>query len=792
VTDYFTSDHFKLLRKWKKLEYDSSRPEQKRAYDDLKEAYDITEAWARAVQQRLFPEGDVRIHKRPTSQANTFNPYNWACIDPWKGVPEALTYTVGIDADAGFVVKIDTDQADPALRTRYEAVRGSFDNQSPIVAILPTIDGLELSLAGLVDWSVKSIRSFRLRYDEVAAKLELVKPLDDEDLLKRFDGKAAFKSARKSWRAGDNALFCRLARAVHDAGLDWWHIDNGLQVRFGRKNPNSERAAGVLGIIGGTQARKITVLRELGVMPKVTRATLTNELVSQIEDALKAEKVALGDWLVLETIRPGLWPDQLRADPIDPGEVVEEEAAPPPRTSRPPFNRIYYGPPGTGKTHALTELLKKDYSQPLKSVSDDEWRDQVIVEEISVLKWWEAVAAALYDLGGQAEVTDLLAHAFIKAVASAHPSNRSVRPTLWQNLQYHTVDESKTVKVKKRFPPAIFDKSEESVWQLDGDWKEACEDLIELVDRLKRGPPSKGAIERYSFVTFHQSYGYEEFVEGLRPLLDEDVEATDIRYEIRPGAFKELCAKAKLAPGQHFAMVIDEINRGNISRIFGDLITLIEPDKRDGAEHGVTVTLPYSGKPFSVPPNVDIIGTMNTADRSLALLDTALRRRFDFVPLMPDTRDEEGAPLHGLRVTLGETVIDIPKMLTAMNQRVEALYDRDHMIGHAYFMELIPVPDGDQRFAALRQIFRNRIVPLLEEYFFEDWQKIRLVLADNQKSDETERFVTMSEAPENDLAGLFGSDHGLDAFATKRRYMLQEAALLKPGAYTGIYRTFAV
>jgi 5-methylcytosine-specific restriction protein B len=131
---------------------------------------------------------------------------------------------------------------------------------------------------------------------------------------------------------------------------------------------------------------------------------------------------------------------------------------------------------------------------------------------------------------------------------------------------------------------------------------------------------------------------------------------------------------------------------------------------------------------------------MNTADRSLALLDTALRRRFEFVPVMPDARDDPGAPLAGLRVSSGEQVIDVPRMLDAINQRVEALYDRDHCISHAYFTPLAKVSDGDERLVALQQVFSTRILPLLEEYFFEDWQKIRLVLADNQKA-EAAQFV---------------------------------------------------
>ena len=292
-------------------------------------------------------------------------------------------------------------------------------------------------------------------------------------------------------------------------------------------------------------------------------------------------------------------------------------------------------------------------------------------------------------------------------------------------------------------------------------------------------------MQRYSFVTFHQSYGYEEFVEGLRPVLDHDEGAGEVRYEIRNGVFKELCRKAREMPEHRFAMVIDEINRGNISKIFGELITLIEPDKREGADNAIAVTLPYSRESFSVPKNVDIIGTMNTADRSLALLDTALRRRFDFVPLLPDTRDEEGAPLAGLKVTKNGQSIDVRLMLECINQRIEALYDRDHCIGHAYFTPLKKVGD-EARFTQLADIFRNRIIPLLEEYFFEDWQKIRLVLGDNQKN-ETAQFVTEIDSRQ-DLNALFGHNHGLDGYTTKRRYSVQPSAFGNPMAYLGIYQ----
>ncbi|QGA39239.1 AAA domain-containing protein [Burkholderia glumae] len=466
----------------------------------------------------------------------------------------------------------------------------------------------------------------------------------------------------------------------------------------------------------------------------------------------------------------------------------------------PCINRIYYGPPGTGKTYALTRLLKRDYERQMESVSPEEWRNQILAEKIAVLKWWEGAAAALYDMGGKAKVPELAEHPFIEAIAGAKGRADGIKQTLWGTLQHHAILESATVNIKLRLGPAIFDKSTDSVWQFAGDWQDACADLIALVDQLKRGQQNGGVVQRYSFVTFHQSYGYEEFVEGLRPVLAGETEVGEVAYEIRPGAFKELCRKARQAPDQRFAMVIDEINRGNISKIFGELITLIEADKRDplsGCAPPVEVILAYSGERFSVPANVDIIGTMNTADRSLALLDTALRRRFEFVALLPDTRaekdpdDPDSAPLAGLVVTTDVGPIEVRQLLERINERIEALYDRDHCIGHAYLTGLALVEDGWQRFEALAAAIRNRIIPLLEEYFFEDWRKIRLVLGDNQKKDVAIQFVGESDAHEQDLAALFGNDHGLDSYATKRRYSLQESAFSNPAAYIGIYQPSA-
>ncbi|MBR6581781.1 MAG: AAA family ATPase [Ruminococcus sp.] len=231
---------------------------------------------------------------------------------------------------------------------------------------------------------------------------------------------------------------------------------------------------------------------------------------------------------------------------------------------------------------------------------------------------------------------------------------------------------------------------------------------------------------RIKFTTFHQSFSYEDFVEGIRPVIvdkygKESTSAhaeTNVIYRVYDGVFKTFCDRAAKNPYVNFVAVIDEINRGNISKIFGELITLIEDTKRNTA-----VTLPFSQREFKVPENVYILGTMNTADRSIAMLDTALRRRFDFTEMMP---------VPELLGKCGD--IDLCEMLTAINQRIEYYYDREHTIGHAYFMNKNG-SIGD--IETLRKIFNNKIIPLLQEYFFDDYEKIRLVLNDENTFIET-------------------------------------------------------
>ncbi|TYA09249.1 McrB family protein [Vibrio cholerae] len=234
---------------------------------------------------------------------------------------------------------------------------------------------------------------------------------------------------------------------------------------------------------------------------------------------------------------------------------------------------------------------------------------------------------------------------------------------------------------------------------------------------------------------------------------------------------------------QNYVLIIDEINRGNISKVFGELITLIEPSKRKGQDEALELALPYSGKPFSVPDNLYIIGTMNTADRSLAMMDTALRRRFDFVEMMPNPSLLHGAVVKG---------IHLETLLKTLNERIEILYDREHTLGHAFFMPVKALLDEnkeEEAFAKLVSVFQNKVIPLLQEYFFEDWHKIRLVLGDNQRDDRLQ-FIGETTLDESKLNALFGAEHELNHYGdAPKRYELKpftDEVWRQPETYIGI------
>jgi 5-methylcytosine-specific restriction protein B len=374
-----------------------------------------------------------------------------------------------------------------------------------------------------------------------------------------------------------------------------------------------------------------------------------------------------------------------------------------------PLNVILYGPPGTGKTFKL----KSEYFTKYTTVENTLSRDEYLTELLKDQPWWKVVALVLLKLNNP-KVSEIRDHEFILAKERGSNST-TIKQTIWGQLQAHTVDKCAEVNVSRKLPPFIFYKNEDSTWQLDQEGFDLVEEEINALNALIEGYQQQGdkVLKRYDFITFHQSYAYEDFIEGIKPIMDENDDG-DLRYEIKDGLFKRLCHRAFNDPDNDYAIFIDEINRGNVSGIFGELITLIETDKRIGAKNEMTAKLPYSRSDFGVPRNVHIYGTMNTADRSIEALDTALRRRFSFVEMMTKPELLSKKEYYG---------INLQALLERINKRIEALIDRDHTIGHAY---LIDVESDDD----LKKAFKDKIIPLLQEYFYGDYGKIGLVLGE--------------------------------------------------------------
>lgn len=436
-----------------------------------------------------------------------------------------------------------------------------------------------------------------------------------------------------------------------------------------------------------------------------------------------------------------------------------------------PVNQIFYGPPGTGKTFHLQGLFAK-YTDPKGEIDNTSWKQTLL----AAVGWRPVIAAALDALGGTARAPDIRDHVLVALKAQLNGrSPKNMLQTIWGFLQEHTPRECEHVQNSIRREPFLFDKSKDGRWSLLEGWQQLDPESAELVKQLKQGPTADAEpAKRYRVVTFHPSFGYEDFIRGIRPVVDPD--SGESRFAMVDGVFKQICDEARANPGKRYGLFIDEINRANIAKVFGELITLIEIDKRAQYDEagrlirGIEVQLPGAVdegdlRGFGVPVNLDLYGTMNTADRSIALLDIALRRRFEFIERAPDY------------TAIDETLegVHLGALLKRINDRLEYLLDRDHRIGHAYFIHLESLDD-------LRSCFEQKILPLLQEYFFDDASRVAMVLA----TTVGEGFLKPEEQSPD---ALFPANAVLGRLQTRTRYTVTPKTSWTSAMFRGIYES---
>ena len=460
-----------------------------------------------------------------------------------------------------------------------------------------------------------------------------------------------------------------------------------------------------------------------------------NRIATKFPALFKKLGVKAGDRAVIQKEGEGLYRLLLSA----PGASAPGAPSQPNPTTTPvrtmisePLNQILFGPPGTGKTYATIDHTL--------AILDPAFLAQYAGQNTAAAR--AALKGRFDELKELGRVRFTTFHQsfsyedFVEGIrAQSGPDglHYSVEPGVFKRLCEDAVNVADVDKVIQQFLDEAIEKPQ-SLTTPKGkaftvSYQEGNETVACLPAATKTNAPLPANID-----------AVKQLLKGLRPQkIYCESYVQGIVNHLRPKLPATGAHSQKRVP---YVLIIDEINRGNVSRIFGELITLVEPSKRMGAPEALSATLPYSREPFQVPNNVYLIGTMNTADRSLAGLDVALRRRFDFKEMPPRPDRLEGVTVEG---------VPIHKLLEKLNERIEALLDREHVLGHAYFMPLKDAPT----MAGLAAIFRNKVLPLLQEYFFDDWQRIQWVLNDHRKTVEAHRFV---QAQNLDMKALFGED----------------------------------
>ena len=422
-------------------------------------------------------------------------------------------------------------------------------------------------------------------------------------------------------------------------------------------------------------------------------------------------------------------------------------------------NIIYTGVAGTGKTYRLQQIAKQ-YTEILPVANTDD----LLKALVDPMNWLEVISLVFLDERKKGKlllkVPEIMQHPFFLQKAALREGNESLSQTVWGRLQRFSHPNSLTVKQSSRASQSYFDKDDSSNWFLLADSLPLLADLQNKLDDYQLAIHSQfqpnylqPKLERFSFVSFHQAYGYEEFVEGIRPHIADNGQMS---YRIESGAFLRLCQQAKQDPSHRYAMLIDEINRANVARVFGELMSLIEPTKRAGQTDSLSVNLAYSRQPFSVPSNVDIYATMNSQDHSLAPLDMAFRRRFEFIECRPQPQLLGKVMANGIE-------IDLAKLLTALNERISQNLAKDSQLGHSFLW-------GIDSLQALSAAFSQSIIPQVAQACQQHGQILQAIFG--------QTFIRLIDNKK--ATGFMAQQAGFD---------IHTPALDDPNSYLAIYQS---
>lgn len=748
--EFFDQVDLDHLIKFKGQKMDKGNSEMVKTYSHLKSTYEKVEYWGQQVLERTFPKvGEMHIIKKPTNQGNKFDDYHWCKLYPSKELldQKTLAFTLTFSAlREDFCVKVDTvglNENDP-IRKLYLDYRGEFESSDIVKNFAPeeilsegweelitkssdTIKALEgdyhnllkiLANAGNTEEEFISVlKSFPIGH--VKFYFEILDNLLGELRIAKGDERVVFSCKRKRlvFKVGQRYAFV-LRKKKEDV---WYEVISAKKI-----NSTSSQFDGTLE----------AYLSEVESFEEVRKN------LDQIKQGCKNELERTSKSGFLGGNNPffekAVWDIGYRHDILNEGKEIESKFKS--NDMEMTLNTILYGPPGTGKTYKLNQF-KEDYFTDRGIARSSE---ELLKEKVSAYPFWKIFAAVLNARQKYCSVAEIMAHPIVKA--KINDTAKTPQNTVWRILQSYADYESSQMNEKYRGPIQLFNKNANSEWGIIESKKPEINDIIDeellrlAVNPVLQPAQSENIKKRYNFITFHQKYSYEDFIEGIKPLLkdtsldklEEEDTGSQLAFELKKGIFYTSClealklagynsfeecfkdakeerkAKFALAKGdsqKQFALFIDEINRANISAVFGELITLIEENKRLGQEEEMWLKLPYSNEDFAVPPNLYLIGSMNTADRSIALLDIALRRRFEFIGLYPDYK----------------TIPKWAEMLKAVNDKIyELKKNPDFFIGHAFFI--------NKEIGSKADIFNKKIIPLLMEYFQNNTTTVKSIL----------------------------------------------------------------